>query len=956
MAYGIIQKCYQRKLGFSGNTGIRARLCLNRLYSAFVLSAWCLLCVSCSKSEDRRFHIGISQCSEDLWRAKANSEFMREASSYNDIEVEIRSVQDDSRQQIRDVEYFISKGVDLLIISPNESSALTSVVNSAYEKGIPVILYDRKVDSELYSAYVGADNRQIGRQMGDYVISHFMPDAGKCNVVVIRGTRGSTADNERYEGWRDAIGSNPQGRRVNVIGEVYGNFLKEEAYRQMKSILVGGAVQEVHAVVAFNDRMAEGAYEAYMESDYRGGFPAILGVDALSGKNAGIEKIIEGVITASFLYPTGGDVVMDVADRILRGRSYDRHNILNTAAIDMTNARIMKFQQEQIEDRQQKIDNLNSTLFKSQHSLMNYRRNFLLLLMMTMLIVVAGILIFVLYRIKSRLNSRLNEQNRKILSQVNELQIQKEQLLGLSRQLEEATNAKLVFFTNISHEFKTPLTLILGPVQKLLSEGNLAPSVQSSLQIVNRNASRLYSLINEILEFRTIENGKMTVHLKTGDFLTFLTELDNLFNDVFSRRGIKFEFSSEGNDFVFPFDAGKCEKIYFNLMSNAVKHVRDGGVIRTSLTRYINDEGQDKLKLEVFNSDSFIPEDKLKDIFLRFYKIGEDSANTGIGLALTYQLVTVLGGEINAISSENGGTSFSVILPIKADAGQDIAAPDCSYTVTQLSNGMPSARDAGADIDDVTLDGRERILVVEDNTDMLNYISDVIGGDYNVIMAENGRIGLEKANIYVPDIILCDIMMPEMDGFELCRMIKANEKTASIPVILLTASELDEYKEKGYECGADAYMQKPFSARVLKVRIRNLLDKKKSISEAAGNEWLLGGNRELSDESAMLLSRIKNYVENHIRDEISVDDMIADAGLSKSNFYRKLKNITDWSPIDIVNLIRLRRASNLVIHGGMNLSQAAFESGFNSLSYFSRTFVKYYHVSPREWIKSRMGK
>lgn len=240
MAYGIIQKCYQRKLGFSGNTGIRARLCLNRLYSAFVLSAWCLLCVSCSKSEDRRFHIGISQCSEDLWRAKANSEFMREASSYNDIEVEIRSVQDDSRQQIRDVEYFISKGVDLLIISPNESSALTSVVNRAYEKGIPVILYDRKVDSELYSAYVGADNRQIGRQMGDYVISHFMPDAGTCNVVVIRGTRGSTADNERYEGWRDAIGSNMQGGRVNVIGEVYGNFLKEEAYRQMGSILVGG--------------------------------------------------------------------------------------------------------------------------------------------------------------------------------------------------------------------------------------------------------------------------------------------------------------------------------------------------------------------------------------------------------------------------------------------------------------------------------------------------------------------------------------------------------------------------------------------------------------------------------------------------------------------------------------------------------------------------------------------
>lgn len=929
-----------------------------KLFTLFALIS-IILC-SCSEKENKQYKIGISQCSQDEWREAANQEFIREASFYKDMEIEIRSVSDDSEAQIKDVEYFISEKVDLLVISPNEATALTPVVEKAYKSGIPVILYDRKIKSDSFTSYVGADNRQIGWHIGDYVLSKLVPSgksksSRQTNIIIVRGTKGSTADNERYEGLISAIKELDTQNRINILATTYGNFQKDDAFRQMKSILANNVGKDINVVIALNDRMASGVYEAFLEGNYYGEFPAIIGVDALAGKNGGLEMILKGEIMASFLYPTGGETVIDVARRILTGVAVKNFNILNTAAIDITNARIIKLQNEQIALRQNKFDRLNESLQSNHRSLMIYKRNFTLLLLVTIIIIIAGSLILVMYRVNIRLNKQLNDQNKQIRRHVDELESQKTKLIELSQQLEEATNAKLVFFTNISHEFKTPLTLILGPVQELLKDNGLKPEVKDSLKVINRNASRLFSLINEILEFRTIENGKMPVTYTNTNLRTFITGLNDLINDYLHRKKVSFRFISEDTDYNMAIDSKKMEKIYFNLISNAIKHVDNGGSITTTLNRITN-ESSDNLILTVHNSGSYIPEDKLKDVFLRFYKIGEDSHNTGIGLALTYQLVNLLEGNIDVESSEEKGTTFTVRIPVHPAMPDQEETPSYTFTINRLSTEMFEGRDDEADIEEATGRDKEKVLIIDDNPDILKYASDILRSDYHIITSDNGTKGLEKAQCYNPDVIICDIMMPEIDGFEVCRNIKQNARTSTIPVILLTASSLDEHKEKGYEYGADAYMQKPFSAKVLKVRIRKLIDKMKSINQSIGNEWLIGDKHKITDEGAQLLSKIKTYVEAHIQEEISIDEMVQELGVSKSNFYRKLKNITDWSPVDIINLIRLRRTVNLVIHQGMNLSQASTESGFNSLSYFSRTFVKYYHISARDWIKQQLGK
>ena len=910
-----------------------------------------LMFSSCKKGRDV-FLIGISQPSMDAWREKANEELCREASFYNDVNVEIRSVADDSKAQIDDIEYFIEKGVDLLVVSPNESSNLTPVVEKAYEKGIPVILYDRKIESEAYDAYVGADNRQIGVQMGEYLSDMFRSDSDTYNIVIIRGTFGATADIERYEGLMSVLSGSQS--KFNVIATEYGNFTKDGAYSKMKSLLESIGGSRIDAVLAFNDRMANGVFKAFEDRRSPDDIPVILGVDALSGPDEGLESIVNEKITASFSYPTGGDVIIDVARKILYRSSYQRYNILNSVLVDRKNARLVIQQEGLIEGRQEKIDALNERLDESMQHLANQRRSLFSMLSLTILAVLACTLLMVIVRMKSKLNEEINMHNKKIQAQLEELQNQKNQLQALSAELEEATNAKLVFFTNISHELKTPLTLILGPVQELLASNSLDVSSRDMLQIVYRNSSKLYSLINEILDFRTFENGKMTVEYQYSDMRAFLIELNKLFYDIMRRRNIRFDFDVDEDDFNVAFDKNKLEKIYFNLISNALKHVGPSGTIRTQL-RVTKADALENIELSVFNTDSYIPEDKVKDIFLRFYKIGNANDSSGVGLALTYSLVSLMGGDITVESSKQTGTSFIVTLPLFRPDKDDLIESGCdfaySYARTQSEFNIISKYD---EVADPVSSGKGTVLVIEDNLDMLNYIKDTLSNEYRILLAENGFIGVEKALKYGPDIILCDIMMPGKDGYEVCRELKANMKTNAIPIILLTACNLDEQKEKGYESGADAYMQKPFSANVLKVRIRKFIDKRHEVDNA--NDWLMGCDKNLSDDSVALLSKVKAYVDSHLHEDISIEEMIADVGLSKSNFYRKLKSITDYSPIDIVNLIRLRRAINLIVRGGKNFSEAAFESGFNSLSYFSRTFVKYYHVPPREWIKQRTGK
>ena len=913
-----------------------------------------LFLVACSQ-EKNTYLVGVSQCSDDLWRETANREMLREAAFGGDLTLEIRTAHDDSEKQIEDVEYFIEKRVDLLVVSPNEATSLTPVVSRAFRSGIPVILFDRKIDSDDYSAYVGADNVQIGEQIGQYLIAQTL-HAGKkdSQIIIIRGTSGSTADTERYDGLLKVLG-NGSGVQVQIAAEEYADFVRKNAAEAMTRIIDSGVdMGSIDAIIAFNDEMAIGAHEALDEILPEMEHPPVVGVDALSGENAGIDAIQDGIISASFIYPTGGDAVIDVARKILNRSAFDRNYILNTALVTPDNVRVLDLQRNEIASKQLKVEETNEKLGNLSTVYGSQRRMLISLAILAGLILLFVFVLLSQNRRRARMNEVLNQQNAQIQEQIQKLETQNNQLVDLTKQLEEATQAKLAFFTNISHEFRTPLTLILGSTDLMMESSGLPNEDRHSLQMIRKNGRKLLSLINELLDFRTYENSQMAVNYSQVDLKLFLEEINTMFMDIAKKKFIRFVFQPAKDSYEVQIDKNKVEKIYFNFLSNAFKFVKEGGTVQVSLSKLPE---QREIRLSVFNSDSFIPEETRKDIFKMYYTGNPlDVNSSGIGLALSKSLVDAMKGEIQVESSKSTGTTFTVRFPYLIDGETSKEeAPGLSYvTPTLVSDQLGTHPDMPIETAGPN-DSRPVLLVIEDSQDMQEYIKNILSHDYRVIQASNGQEGCHKAVLYNPDLIVSDIMMPVMDGYEVCRQVKSNEKTRHIPIILLTACSLDEQRAKGYELGADAFLQKPFNAEVLKTRIQNLIQKKDAMLESSGYSWLVGQENRIPAQGCEILDKIVQYVSEHLEENISIDDLAMAVGSSRANLYKRIKEVTDYSPVDLINLLKIKKVLDLVLYQHKNITEAAYEVGFSSLSYFSRTFVKYYKVSPRKWIKEHYG-
>lgn len=903
-----------------------------------------LFLFSCSDNKKSNYVIGVSQCSDDLWRETVNSEMLREASFYPGTRLEIKTVKDDTRQQIEDIESFIASGVNLLVVSPNESAAITPVVQKAMRNGIPVILLDRKIDTEDYTAYIGGDNYQIGYEVGLYAAEHLK---GMGKIVEIRGWEGSTADKDRHNGFITAIQKYPE---IEIIAERRGDFLKDVAQQQMAEVLRDES--HIDLVFAMNDPMALGVHNAALK--YSGKMPFIIGIDALPGEGGGIQNIQKGLQDASFMYPTGGDKVIDLAMKILSGQSYEKENILYTAVVDRSNARVIQLQTDQIYAHQSKLETMNGMLNQSMTQYSNQRTLLYAILVILLLIIALLAFSVTAYRAKSHTNAQLERQNKEIKHQAEVLAEQKEQLISLSKQLEEATHAKLVFFTNISHEFRTPLTLILGPVETLLTSGTLTKEQKELLDLVKRNSNSLLGLISQVIEFRTYENGKMRVYLSESDIKQFIEELNVVFFDYAKRRQVNFIFEADGSSYQLWFDKEKVEKIYFNLLSNAFKHTDRNGDIKVSLSKE-NVEGEEYARLMVFNTGRPIPKDKIRSIFDRFYKVNPHDAGTGIGLALTNALVDIHQGKISVDSVEGYGTTFTVLLPFKHIEG-DLVDDDNTYEsgYTQNLIGAEIVNRHDDVISNTTVESdKPIILLVEDNVDMRNFMRHTLQNEYTVIEAEDGILGVEKAVKYIPDVVISDVMMPGRDGFEVCSMLKENVSTSHIPVILLTACSLDEQKAIGFESGADAYIPKPFNAELLKIRIRKLIENREKIKQTFGNSIMSDSKKiTLGDVEQAFINNFKNYVEINISDpELNVDDIAKNIGLSRVQLYRKLKQLTDYSPVELIKIIRLKYATELLNVKSKTMSEVAYEAGFSSPSYFTKCFKEFYKENPSDYIK-----
>ena len=882
-----------------------------------------LVCLACQRERKPHYVIGVSQCSEDLWRKTMNEELKRALNLYQDqAEVVIRSVKDNTPQQIKDIEAFIDQKVDILVVSPNESEACTPVIEKAYRQGIPVILVDRKIASNSYTAYVGANNYQIGKEAGHYAIGILK---GKGDIVEVRGTKGSTSDTERHRGFVEALTEAPE---IRVVAEVWGNYLLDEAKKQLQPVFQQHS--NIDLVFAMNDPMAAGAHQAAIQ--FNGKLPFIVGVDALIDE--GIKNIENNVQDASFIYPTGGEKVIDLAMKILHNQPFQRENILNTAVVDKSNVRMLQLQTEQIAQKQHKIEDINRQLSESviQHT----NQQILLYLSITAIVLVTVFLLMAIraYRAKSRAN--------------NELKFQKEQLETISKQLEEATQAKLLFFTNISHEFKTPLSLILGPVETLLTDKSLTKEQQELLFLIKKNSNRLLHLISEVLEFRSYENGKLKMYFTKGNLKRFLIELNTFFADRIKQKKLNFQFIADDTPLEMAFDKEKVEKIYFNLLSNALKFTPTSGEIIVKLQK----EG-DNACLSVFNSGSFIPKDKQTEVFEHFYKVNPDSEGSGIGLALVQALVASHRGTIGVESVEDVGTTFYIRLPMEQKEVTSKTLYDTNYIEAHLDllpseptlKTLPATPELSAK--------KPMVLIVEDNPDMRQFIHYILSDDYTIIEAENGEEGFEVAKKYLPDVVVSDVLMPKVDGFDLCQLLKSNVSTNHIPVILLTAYAMDEQKQVGFESGADAYIAKPFNIKLLRTRVRKLIENRKKIRETFSHFLLNETQQEtLGKVEQQFVNDFTHYVEKAIANpELNVDEIAEALGLSRSNLYRKIKSLTDYSPNELIRTIRVKYAKQLLNSKAKSISEVAYEVGFSSPSYFAKCFKDFYNESPTEYLE-----
>ena len=928
-------------------------------YTQWIVILFCLIGMTACRQDAPRFRIGVAQCSDDSWRHKMNDEILREAMFYDGVSVEIRSAGDDNRQQAEDVRYFIDKGVDLLIISANEAAPMTPIVEEAYQKGIPVILVDRKILSDKYTAYISADNYEIGRAVGNYMASTLK---GKGNVVELTGLSGSTPAMERHQGFMAAISNFPD---IKLIDKADAAWEREPAEVAMDSIL--RCHPKIDAVYAHNDRIAPGAYQAARKAG-REKEMIFVGIDALPGKGNGLELVLDSVLNATFIYPTNGDKVLQLAMNILEAKPYPRETIMNTAVVDRTNAHVMQLQTAHISELDEKIETLNGRIdgylsrVATQQVVM-YGGLVILLLVAGLLVVVYNSL-----RSKNRLNRELSEQKRQLEEQRDKLEEQRDQLeqqrdklaeqrdqlIQLSHQLEEATHAKLVFFTNISHDFRTPLTLVADPVEHLLADKTLSDDQHRMLLLVQRNVNILLRLVNQILDFRKYENGKMEYTPVPVDILSSFKGWNESFLAAARKKHIHFSFDNmPDTDYHTLADVEKLERIYFNLLSNAFKFTPENGKVTVRLSALTKEDDR-WIHFTVSNTGSMISAEHIRNIFDRFYKIDMHHAGSGIGLALVKAFVEMHGGTISVESDEKQGTVFTVDLPVRTCACETSSLEESPVSSVSEASSLNDALPIEEEELEKNYDSsKPSVLIIDDNVDIRSYVHGLLHTDYTVIEAADGSEGIRKAMKYVPDLIISDVMMPGIDGIECCRRLKSELQTCHIPVILLTACSLDEQKIQGYDGGADSYISKPFSSQLLLARVRNLIDSHRRLKQFFGGGQALA-KEDVCDMDKDFVEKFKALIDAKMGDSgLNVEDLGKEMGLSRVQLYRKIKSLTNYSPNELLRIARLKRAASLLASSDMTVAEIGYEVGFSSPSYFAKCYKEQFGESPTDLLKRK---
>ena len=881
------------------------------------LLVWLTLIVLCgctSSGKQKRHVIGLSQCMlDDAWREAMINDMRIEASNYDDVEIIIKDAQNNNETQIQQIRDLIRQKVDVLIISPYQSEPITAVAEEAYRAGIPTIITDRKVNTDQYTSFVGANNYEIGLAAGNYAAHYLPPNA---IILEIWGLTQTSPAQERHKGFVDAL----REREDLSFRKIEGQWLVDTARMELRKL---EHPEQIDFVYAHNDMMAIAAREYFMAWDsIRGRDLRIIGVDAVAG--AGLEAVEDGRINASFLYPTGGEQVIRTAMRIIQGEPVDKFIPLRTAPVDHQSARTLLLQADQLQKYKQRIEAQRSRI-DGLSDRFYFLRNSLGVISLLMIGFIA-LSIYAFY-----INRKMRQANRKLIS--------------LNAEMKEVTAQKLQFFTNVSHEVRTPLTLILAPLDRLIVSLRESPYA-SDLGLIQKNANRLLRVINQILDFRKVEGKQEKLAVREIDLVPFVGEIKSYFDSMASVRAISYTFTSSIKQCTLWIDPDLLEKVFFNLLSNAFKFTPEGGSVRIELT----EEG-DRVFIQVIDTGSGIRPANLPHLFDRFYT--EDrSMGTGIGLHLVKEYIHMHGGEIHVESEPGQRTTFTVCLR-KGKAHFE----DSDLMETSVSH---QAYEASRLDDSETKEILSKtypytILITEDDDEVRCFLERELSLHFKIRTAANGKDALRVLEEEEISLVVSDVMMPEMNGFELCRTIKSQLPFSHIPVILLTALTDERQRIFGITGGADDYIQKPFHTDYVKIKIIHLLQERQKLRERLleklrDNKLLLSEPEKVESIDDAFLRKFAEQIEAVYADpEYNVEKLSETLGLSRGHLHRKIKELTGTAPVEFLRTYRLNKATQLLRQNAYTVSEVAYRTGFSSPAYFSKCFKAVYGVTPTEY-------
>ena len=505
---------------------------------------------------------------------------------------------------------------------------------------------------------------------------------------------------------------------------------------------------------------------------------------------------------------------------------------------------------------------------------------------------------------------------------------------------EEILETKQQFFTNISHEFRTPLSLIMPPIRQVISSGSVKGKNLDMLQLAEKNSKRLLTLVNQILDFRKLETESIPLIKSNVELIQFCKDIFESFNDLAARHEIKYEFNSNKDACITTFDKEKIEAILFNLLANAFKHTPVEGVINMTLN--ISSGTKKEIEIAISDTGSGIPKEEVDKIFDHFYQANihrDQKQGTGIGLAMAREYATLHKGKIKVESTTGKGSTFTLVIPLEKADGIAVAPLQ-----------IHQATDKTATVHSPHL---KKLLIVDDNQDILDYIEMNLVNEYQTLRAENGQQAYQMTEENIPDIIISDIMMPVMDGIEFCKKVKANPDTQRIPVILLTAKSLDTQKTEGIESGANMYITKPFDIAYLKACINNLLSTETAIYEYIKKKLIINPEPQRSsdkNQNEQFIKKVMKIISDNVSNpELSVEMISSEIGLSTTHLYRKIKAITNQSTKDVIKNYRLNLAAQMIQNNEGNVTEIMYNVGFSSLSSFSKSFKNMFGCNPSEY-------